>query len=339
MSTIVQIIPTEHPTIKTTGVRIDDDFKITYRTETGGAATDVQVNFSGLLTDQTFQGSPPIRQVRTAKVERTEQVIIELLVYHAPYEEDKVPPAGMYWYNIKNHYPFDGPPEQGKTRAPDPAFTTENQNFNHPNGITIFNESAIDPGWTTGNTIATSITQDSLFGQLGTVEARRRHLKSRLTAIIDDPNLPWIMAGTSIPVITQDSLTGIDNLEGNQVTAENILSRRQQLFTYRLEMLARAVSIDSNLNDHAKFNLINGEIDLPSADVFSKISLTTAGDIANTAARIGWRFRKVSSVGGSPNYEYVKPTGNTWSTTYDATIDIGTSAPVAVLNWVQWIKS
>ena len=115
MSTIVQFIPTEHQTIKTTGVRIDDDFKITYRTETGGAATDVQVNFSGLLTDQTFQGSPPIRQVRTAKVGTSEQGIIELLVYHAPYEENKVPPAGMYWYNIKNHYPFDGPPEQGKT--------------------------------------------------------------------------------------------------------------------------------------------------------------------------------------------------------------------------------
>ena len=338
MSTIVQFIPTEHATIKTTGVRIDDDFKITYRTETGGVATDVQVNFSGLLTDQTFQGSPPIRQVRTAKVERTEQVIIELLVYHAPYEEDKVPPAGMYWYNIKNHYPFDGPPEQGKTRAPDPAFTTETQNFNHPNGITIFNESAIDPGWTTGNTIATSITQTSLFGQLGTVEARRRHLKSRLTAIIDDPNLPWIMAGTSVSTITPTSFTDISGESGTIITEQAELPRRQQSFTYRLEMLARAVSIDSNLTDESKFNLIDGEIGLPIADVFSRLSMSTAGDIAGSRPRANWHFRKVNSVGAAPEYKYPDPpTALIWTTTYDAFIDLNASAEV--LNWVQWIKS
>ena len=121
MSLLVQIIPTEHATIKTTGLRLDDDGKITYRNETSGVATDTRLNVSGLLTDQTWQGTDPIRQVRTAKVGTTEQIIIEFLAYYAPGEEDKIPVAGMYWYNTKNHYPFGGTPEQGKTQAPDPC--------------------------------------------------------------------------------------------------------------------------------------------------------------------------------------------------------------------------
>lgn len=334
MSTFIKIKPTEHPTIKMTGGRLDDDLKFTYRTETGGVATDTRVNFSGLLTDQTFQGTAPIGLVTADKLGTQERVVIELLAYYAKGEEDTVPSAGLYWYDTRTHYRFGGPVEAGKSEAADPHFNTS-QVF----PITIYNESKL-AAWSTGNTVASSITNTRIFGQLGSVEARRQYLKSKLAAILDDPTRPYVMDGTSIPPIPQDSVAAIEGLTGTVVTAQNILARRKQGFLYRLEMLARAVSIDSNLSDEAKFNLIEGEIDLPIADVFSKMPQQIAGDIGGTRARSDWHFRKLSSVGPAPTYKYTAPSArDLWSTTYDANIDLGSSAPVSVLNWVVWIKS
>ena len=163
MSTFIEIRPTQHATIKTTGVRIDGNFKVTVRTETGGVATDHKVNFSGLLTDQTLQGTDPIGQVRVGKIGTQERVIIEVLAYHAAGEEDKVPAAGQYWYNIKNHYPFGGTPEQGKTVSPNPSFEGTAQTF----PITIFNESTLT-SWTANS--ATSTVPSRLYNQLGTLD-------------------------------------------------------------------------------------------------------------------------------------------------------------------------
>ena len=334
MSTFLKIKPTEHPTIKMTGIRLDDDNKATYRTETGGVATDTRVNFSGLLTDQTFQGTAPIGLVTADKLGTQERVVIEVLAYYAKGEEDTVPSADIYWYDTRTHYRFGGPVEAGKSEAADPHFNTP-QVF----PVTIYNESKL-AAWSTGNTVVSSITNTRIFGQLGSVEARRQYLKSKLAAILDDPTRQYIMDGTSLPPIPQDSVVNIEDATGTLVTAQNILDRRKQGFLFRLEMLARAVSIDSNLSDEAKFNLIEGEIDLPIADVFSKMPQQIAGDIAGTRPRANWHFRKISSVGAAPTYKYTVPsTMDLWSTTYDANIDLGSAAPPEVLNWSVWIKS
>lgn len=334
MSTFPDIRPRVHATKRTSGVRIDDDGKITVRVEEGGVATDHRFNFTGLLTDQSFQGTDPIGLVRAGKLGTQERIVIEVFTYHAEGEEDKVPVAGQYYYNIKSHYPFGGTPEQGKTEAPNP-------NFNTPQTlpVTIFNESTL-AGWTTGNTVASAITNPRIYGQLGSVTARREYLKAKLLAILENRDIPFIFGGGSIPVIPPDTLVDPMRLTGTHISATNILDRREQSFIFRLEMLTRAISIDSNLTDEGKFNLLEGEIDLPIEDVFSKVALSTAGDIAGTRARTGWHFRKVNSVGPAPSYKYPDPpSGATWATTYDANIDLGSSAPAGVLNWRQWLRS
>ena len=327
MSTFIEIRPTQHATIKTTGVRIDGNFKVTVRTETGGVATDHKVNFSGLLTDQTIQGSPPIGQVRVGKIGTQERVIIEVLAYHAAGEEDKVPSAGQYWYNIKNHYPFGGTPEQGKTVSPNPSFEGTAQTF----PIVIFNESTLT-AWTANS--ATSTVPSRLYGQLGTLANRRDHLKQLILRNVDNPLFPiWISRPLLAPATTADHL-----LEHGQ---------RQETLIYWLEMLTRAISIDANLGLERQFNFLAGECGLDGGEVITRANSLTGSQIYNgSSSRNGWRYQRLGSVGANTPWTYSPPTGNSWTPQrYDnvANNEISLSTANAIgagtLDWVTWLRS
>ena len=321
MSIFVDIIPTVHATDKMTGLRIDDNFKLTYRIEKAGAATDTRVNFTGLLTDQTFQGTAPIGQVRIGKLGTQERVVIEVLAYHAQDEEDTVPPAGLYWYNVKSNYPFGGPAEQGKTEAVNPNFTTP-QVF----PIIVFNESAITPAWTTGNTVASSVPA-RLYGQLGSLAARRQHLKTQILANLENPYFPLWVAGYRLPPST-DAGTLLTRIQA------------QETLVVLLEMFTRAISIDDNLATERQFNLLNGETGLDLGDIHASVSSLLGNAIYNSSYE-SWSYRRLGNVGANSPWTYSPPTsGNDWlgSTDSPSLIDL-TSAPSAVNDWFTWLRS
>ena len=331
MATFVQIIPTEDATKKMIGLRIDQDFRLTYRITEGGTTTNYRVNFSGLLTDQTFQGSPPIGLVRTIKVGTTEQAVIEVLAYHAPGEESEVPAEGIYWYSIKDHYPFDGPVEGGKTRAPDPAFTSTAQDFG-TSGITIFNDPLVTPAWpTTANLETSKITQTTLYGQLGTVEARRQYLKQLILKNVDHPLLPMWLSGGHITAA---------NNQNTEKLLEHV--QRLQIIPYWLEMLTGAISVNSNLMELEKFNLLEGVCKLSAGPISSNSEATLAFDIYGGATGNGNRsnfvFQRIGNVGAAPEYQYSR-TNTDWTRHADNRIAMTNSETIIGEDWITWLRS
>ena len=326
MSTFIEIRPTQHATIKTTGVRIDGNFKVTVRTETGGVATDHKVNFSGLLTDQTLQGTDPIGQVRVGKIGTQERVFIQVNAYYASGEEDKVPAAGLYWYNIKNHYPFGGTPEQGKTASADPNFNTP-QTF----PIVIFNESTLT-AWTANS--ATSTVPSRLYGQLGTLDNRRQYLKQLILKNVDNPMLPmWSLGMVHSPVASNATLLQIAGY-----------LKRIEIISYWLEMLTGAISVDVNLNSEQKFNLLKGECELsvrliarnlPDGGTYGAQSISRA--IFNFSSRNSYTYFKIGDVGGAPDYQYTRTNWLAVPST-NPVITMNGSADIG-MDWVTWLRT
>ena len=176
-----------------------------------------------------------------------------------------------------------------------------------------------------------------LYGQLATTEARREFLKAKLLAHIDNRDLLFYFAGTSMPVITQ---TSIDRFTGAIVSAEAEFGRRNQSLVYWLEMLTRAVANDDNLNSEAKFNLLNGEISLALGDVVARVDKALAGTIAGSRPRSNWNYLRLGSVANASPWAYTAPTDpTTWNTTSDTSISVGAGVPADALNWLSWLRS
>ena len=87
MSTFVEIRPIESPDTKTTAIRLDEDFKLTVRTEKGGSHTDRQYNFSGLLEGQHVAETNDVASVRISKSGTDERAIVAVSTYHAAGDE------------------------------------------------------------------------------------------------------------------------------------------------------------------------------------------------------------------------------------------------------------
>ena len=338
MSTFIQIQPTEHDDKKTTLIRLDDDFKCTVRVEERNKDPETyQFNFTGLEEgDQLVAGqrgvSDPIEYVRVVKLGTDARCIIGVKAYHLPDEADTVPSAGMYWYPWKTQVDPEpilraakGEPEpvQGgnPSAAADPAF-----------------EGGATQSWETIYNIATDITNHpiptgaratvsfqadtrNLYTQLGSVEARRQHLKSNLRKILDDPEYHMWLLGSEYDFINDSN--GATNLIGSV-----------QAFVFWLEMMARAISIDSNLNTLQKFNLLNGESELPGSNIIAYHTIRSGYLNHN---KNGWTFRRFGSIGAAPNYEYTKPTGMHWRATQDSIITL--TNPNVGENWVTYIRS
>ena len=322
MSTFVEIIPTQHATIQVTGIRIDEDFHVTVRTETGGVATDNRFNFTGLLEGQAFDGTSPIGQVRASKIGTQARVVIQVYAYYAPDKEDSVPVSGLYWYNTKNQYRFGGPFEVGKTEAADPAFNTP-QSL----PVTIFNQSSL-AAWSSGNSANTSVPS-SLYGQLGNLTARRNYLKGRILRNINHPTLPmWIAGG------------GISAKDDTDVSELLVHVQRLQAIPYWLEMLTGAISVDANLATEQKFNLLEGEAGLSVLEVLQKTGTTFAHNIDGSGNRDTFTFRSLGSVASSSPWKYTAPSGGTWADSdASSTISMSGSQAGAGIDWVSWLRS
>ena len=323
MSTFVKIRPIEPSDTKTTAIRLDGDFELTVRTEKGGAHTDRQYNFSGLLEGQHVAETNDVASVRISKSGTDERAIVSVSTYHAAGDEGSIPPAGMYWYNWQTTDLKD---------APDPAFQESTQVF-----TTIFNISTAG-ALPVGNSVASTVPA-RLYGQLGTTEARREFLKAKLLAHIDNRDLPFYLAGTSMPLITATSRNSIDQQDGT-ITEYARMARRNQSYMFFLESLTRAISNDDNLDSERKFNLLNGEISLPIGNVLGRIDLNLAGTIAGSNPRANWTYLRLGSVAAASPWGYTAPTDpTTWIATADTTISVGAGVPSDVLDWLGWLRS
>ena len=292
------------------------------RTEKGGSHTDRQYNFSGLLEGQHVAETDDVASVRISKSGTDERAIVAVTTYHAPNDASSVPPAGMYWYNWQTTDLKD---------APDPAFQESTQVF-----TTIFNISTAG-ALPTGNSVASTVPA-RLYGQLGTTTARREFLKAKLLAHIDNRDLPFYLAGTSMPIITQ---TVIRQFGLNGVISEYArMARRNQSYMYFLESLTRAISNDDNLDSERKFNLLNGEIGLPIGNVIGRIDLNLAGTIAGSNPRANWTYLRLGSVAASSPWAYSAPTDpTTWTATSDTLISVGSGVGADLIDWLGWLRS
>ena len=278
MSTFIQIQPEEHATKKTTLIRLDDDFKCTVRIEERNKTPETpQFNFSGLEEDEQLVAgqrgvADPIEYVRVVKLGTDARCIIGVKAYHLPDEADTVPPVGMYWYPWKTQVDPNellrsakGEPEPVASpgtpiAAPDPAFeggasqtwetiyNIATDTTNHPIPATpratvsfqaetrrTYELLGIDPETGSAYTETAKAT-----------EARRTYLKRKIVDILDSPNFLLILHDVYMP--------------GNRVAQDG--GQMGCGFLRYLEMMARVISIDNNLNSEQKFNLLNGDLSL-----------------------------------------------------------------------------
>ena len=337
MSTFIEITPVESTTKISQYVRIDNDFEITVGVNTGGTLAYSYYDFSGIPSDYVYRPDPADDNVEFVQIVKDqlagtaiESLTIRIkMFYNASddtLEPHEIPRAWTYGRPIdKDHY------------QPGVFIDTLSQTF----PIEIWDtraDGATQPVAHTANP-ATAPTFGRLYARLGTVAARRDDLKTKLRGIVDDPMLPFIVMGSSLnPIVSRTSTVS--------TTSPTLLddrehAKRMQGFAFRTEMLARAISVDANLNTEAKFNLLNGEIGLPSANVFMRLSNTLNADIANQMPRAGWRFRPFGSVASIAPFTYTAPTHPTaWPTTHDSSIDVGSGVASEITeDWIGWLRS
>lgn len=109
MLTFVESRPEEHPTKRTTFVRLDDECKITIGVEDGTAPrVDTHYNFSGLVTQYNVPPSEPnIQAVYTVEREETQMCRIAVRMYHgADVPAENRPLAGFYDYKPREGWCF-----------------------------------------------------------------------------------------------------------------------------------------------------------------------------------------------------------------------------------------
>lgn len=109
MYTFVESRPEEHPTKRTTFVRLDDECKITIGVEDGTAPrVDTQYNFSRLVTHYELPPSEPnIQAVFTVEREETQMCRIAVRMYHgADVSGENRPLAGGYDYKPREGWCF-----------------------------------------------------------------------------------------------------------------------------------------------------------------------------------------------------------------------------------------
>lgn len=342
MSTFVDIKRISSKTDKTTAIRLDDDLKITVRTEKSGSHTDHQANFTGLQEGQSVDTTDPIAWVQVSKDGDEEVAIIGVNVYHAEDEHDTVPAEGQYWYDPSTHYWPATAAQPGKTLATNPEFKDTVQTF----PTVIFNISSA------GNLISGNSVSATTISSTELVNYRRSLLKNKLSMKAMDPFLPFIMGGYSLnPIGPASTTVPLSPSADTVVTVQQDLARRQQGFTFWLEMLTRAISVDANLSSDQYFALLDGEISLNSSDVFKEMDRRLAEQIADATPRIGWQFRKFGDVSqanlqspwiySSPTSETIDETDQTgWAAEHDANISIGSVVPQAVTdNWLLWLRT
>ena len=331
MSSFVQIDPMPHASWVTRVVRLDGDFTLSVAVDKGGTVSYNYYNVQGIPDDYTYKPDPVDENLEEAVISKegtNESVVFRVKVYYnasdETLEDHQIPRAWTYGATIdKDNYLPGSLPDSISQTFP----------------VTIWN--TLKPGQNPPSTnTASAISFDTLYDRLGSAAARKRDLANKVIGIINNPDLEWLLDGGMMPAIS-----------GQRTSTQEVItitfdrSQRVQGFWFWLETIARAISLDSNLegtNGERNFNLLDGELSLDLLQLIGKIPTSLPGDIANVMPRTGWHFRKFGDVASSSPYAYTVPSYNVsiMPTTQDATIDIGSSVPSEVTtNWRAWLRS
>ena len=298
MSTFIEVRPEENADTKTTYARIDDDLKITTRTEKGASHNDYQFNYTGVDVGIDITTSEPVEYVRVTKIGNDVRATIGLKCYYLPGEANTVPAAGTYWYNPATHYNPELPAEMGKTAAANPTFEGTTQTF----PTIIFNTATDDSTIATTNT-ATAPTIPRLYARLGSLEARRAYLKNKLRAIVESKEILfdlWVK-GETWP--TTSSVV----VQGNSIIN---FFRRSQFYVRWYKLIALTLSLDSSLDTERKFNLLNAQLDQNPHLLRLNFSIITAANInnpLNTSVIDNWQFWGFGTVASSEPWAWSNP--------------------------------
>ena len=319
MSTIIKLVPKAHATKRTTVVQATNDGVIRTRVENPvGTDTDKSFNFSTLAEgDPSPAANEPVVRVDTQKIGTVASYVIEVTnFYDESLTGDAVPTEYFIWYDYK-------------TKADEAPDSETPQTF----PVTMLWTTAGTPQAPTRALSPTAQTIGRLYQNLGSLEARREHLKGNILSYINNPDWGLWMAGSlSAPA------TNVNNFL--------VVSRRQS-FVFWLEMLTRAISIDGNLDTERKFNLLNGESTLDVKDVLPRIEgfvNDVGANVEYDYSRTNWNYRRLGSIPAVSPYNYNPPTytlqnGNPVRVQAQVDSLITLSNDTVGDSWTDWLRS
>ena len=332
MSSFVLIDPVPHASWVTRAVRLDGDFTLSVAVDKGGTVSYSYYNLQGIPDDYTYKPSPADENLEEAVISKdgtNESVVFRIKMYYNASDETledyQIPRAWTYGVTIdKDNY------------LPGTLLDSISQTF----PVTIWNTLKTGQNPPSTNT-ASAVSFDSQYTRLGSIERRREYLKEKMRNTVFDPMIGPITGFTSFRPIGEISVSAPPP-PGN-INLDNDWPRRIQSFWTWLEMLTRAISIDSNLTSEQKFVLLDGEIGLSLWDIFERLDRDLCRQIRGSASRDGWNFRKFGSVSQANSQSpwiYTAPVqASLWSTTIETNIDIGSSATATQYNWKNWLRS
>ena len=334
MSTFIEVRPEESPDTRTTAIRIDDDLKVTIRTEKTGAHTDYQFNYTGVDVGIDITTSEPVEYVRVTKIGDDVRATVAVKCYHLPGQANTVPAAGIYWYNPSTHYNPELPAEMGKTAASDPTFEGTTQAF----PVTIFAPDPITPALPVGNTIADP-TIPRLYARLGSLEARRAYLKRKLLSILESNDF-YLGAWEEAHVADDSNSSGT-------VTYFIQLMAKIQGYMRRMKMLALTLSIDANLDTEQKFNLLNGEIGYDPHLIGLHLHYIEVLNDLSSSRLSSWRFGRLGRIGRTEPWTWL-PSVNSTQFVYRENNVAGITFTVSSMPqrlrdnngaaWLEWLR-
>lgn len=316
MSTIIKAVPKPHATKRTTGVWILDDGRIGTRVEDPvGTKTDKEFNFSSYAEGSFEQiDNEPVVSVSSQKLGTDARFIITVdEFYNSGLEGDAVPKQRYLWYeyNIdEKDAPADNAPQSATPSTP----------------IYVI--------WSSGGTpasptlpIATTtqtVTLQRQWAKLGSLDNRRQYLRRLVVDQIEHPNYPqWATFNTV--AFGGDALDEVVDLQ------------KIAMLSYFPEMLARAISVDANLNTEAKFNLLEGMANLNLGELVANINNAMVVAISNrTRDSERWSFYRIGNVGSAAPFAYTR--GDWTHVDHSTTITMTGSSSIGT-DWQAWLRS
>lgn len=361
MSTAVQFIPEASETKITQFVRLDNDFQMTIGINTSGIITYHFYNVQGIQDDYTYRPADSLNEENLVQAQLAKDQGNEALTFT----------INMFYNNKDDSLqPYQRPqPWIYSSEVTEANYMSRvlPSSISHSFPVTIWDTlpNSEDPTTQTNNATVPSSITNRLYARLGSTARRREYLKQKLRTVAEDRRIPFILAGNYFGPISASSIS-IDETgsETKVVIQQKEFGRQNQMFSYRLEMLTRAIAygvqddgteqdpIVSNFETEDNFNLLDGEIGLDSKEVFMNGQREFALFVAGIMSRPGWTFYRFGSVAASSPFAYTaptstqivigrNPTGQTgWPAVRDATFNLGTAVPDAVTNnWLEWLRS
>ena len=277
--TIIRLIPSPHTVKRTTAIGIEDDGIVRIRVEEGGSNVDRRFNFSSYPEGTSVSiTQDEIRDVDVLKLGTDARFVIEVKEYYDEnLKPEEAPEERDLWYAYDTA--ADSIPDDDATQTKSPS-----------NILYVLWKSGGTPS---SPTIAwpNPFTDESnplprIFTRLASVAERRNYLKGKLLDKVSDMfSLLMTICGekNETAYAQKSDIVDEDGSSIIRIIQDLDHPRRMQGFAFRLETLTRAISVDSNLTDERKFNLLDGEIGLDNGDVFSKMNRAVAGTIFNSS--------------------------------------------------------